>query len=281
MKSVDLRNESIKILGTYFSYNKELEQEKNFLEHISQIQNVLKAWRMRHLSIEGRIIVFKSLAISKIVHLAMTSCLHKATINQLEKIQKDFIWQGKNAKIKHQTLCGNYENGGLKNVDINAKVSSLQCSWIRKLYDDNFHEWKIIPSYLIRENLGINFKFNSNIDICKTVLSKFPHYYQEIFTNWKKYYTFKPNSASTILSEFIWFNSCIKIDKKAVYLPHFSRKNINFIGQFFDSNGKLKSWDDFRSEFELENSQKFRWLQIIHSIPKLIFSDHGNANNSI
>ena len=69
MKSINLNFETIKILGTHFSYNKKLEQEKNFYEHINKIQNVLNIWRMRDLSLEGKITVFKSLAISKIVHL--------------------------------------------------------------------------------------------------------------------------------------------------------------------------------------------------------------------
>ena len=38
--------------------------------------------------------------------------------------------------------------GGLKNVDINLKIKSLQCLWIQKLYDDSFYEWKLIPLYL-------------------------------------------------------------------------------------------------------------------------------------
>ena len=285
MQSVDLRNESIKILGTYFSYDKELEQSKNFVEHISQIQNVLKMWRMRQLSLEGRITVFKSLAVSKIIHLAMTTSIHKSTITQLENIQRDFIWQGKKPKIKHDTLCQNYENGGLKNVDINAKVLSLQCSWIRKLYDNDFHEWKIIPSFLIHQNFGNNFKFHNNIDFSKKVLKKFPHYYQEVFKKWKNYFTCQPTTPSVILSEFIWFNSYIKIDKTPVFFPSFSDKKLNFIGQLFGLNGKVKTWIDISSEFGLKNFQKFSWLQIIHSIPKTwklsIASDNGNAKNLV
>ena len=58
-----------------------------------------------------------------------------AIINQLNNIQKNFIWNGKNPKIKHKTLSNNYEDGGLKNVDIFTNVISLQCSWIKRLYD--------------------------------------------------------------------------------------------------------------------------------------------------
>ena len=69
MKCVNLNNETVKILGVHFSYNKNLEQDKNFCENIIKIENILKLWGMRHLTLEGRITVFKSLAVSKVVHL--------------------------------------------------------------------------------------------------------------------------------------------------------------------------------------------------------------------
>ena len=36
MKCVNLNNETVKILGVHFSYNKNLEQDKNFSEHLSK-----------------------------------------------------------------------------------------------------------------------------------------------------------------------------------------------------------------------------------------------------
>ena len=71
MDCIDLTKDLIKILGVYFSYNKKLEPEKNLLNHIVKIQNILKLWKLRNLTIEGRIIVFKSLAISKLIHLTL------------------------------------------------------------------------------------------------------------------------------------------------------------------------------------------------------------------
>ena len=47
MKCVNLKNETVKILGVHFSYNKNLEQDKTFCEHIVKIENILKLWRMR------------------------------------------------------------------------------------------------------------------------------------------------------------------------------------------------------------------------------------------
>ena len=73
---------------------------------------------MRELTIEGKISIFKTLAISKIVHLALVKDVPSKTIAQLEKIQKQFIWKNGNPKLKHTTFCNEYEQGELKNVDI-------------------------------------------------------------------------------------------------------------------------------------------------------------------
>ena len=83
---------------------------------------------MRNLTLEGKVTVFKALAISKIVHLTLITNITSSTIKELNKIQKEFIWKNKNPQIKHTALCNNYDNGSLKNIDISSKIISLRCS---------------------------------------------------------------------------------------------------------------------------------------------------------
>ena len=90
----------------------------------------------------------------------------------MHKKQKNFIWQGKKAKIKHSTLCNGYKMGGIKNVDLRNKAISMQCSWVKRLFEDDFHDWKIVPLFLIDKHLGKNFKFHNNLDISNDILSK-------------------------------------------------------------------------------------------------------------
>ena len=109
---------------------------------------------MLKLTIEGKILIFKTLAISKVVHLPLLKDVPSSTIAQLERIQKHFIWKNGNPKLKHTTLCNEYEQGGLKNVDIFSKISGLQCSWVKMLYDNSFHIWNVIPLLLIKNHPG-------------------------------------------------------------------------------------------------------------------------------
>ena len=75
MEYIDLTKDTIKILGIYFYYDKKLKQEKNAFGHIVKIQNILKLQKPRNLTIEGNltIVVFKSMTISEIIHLALVT----------------------------------------------------------------------------------------------------------------------------------------------------------------------------------------------------------------
>ena len=128
MKCINLCNEAINILGTYFSYNSKTKEECNFLKIVSNVQSVLNLWRYQNLALEGRIVVFKNLAISKIFFQALIALVPTHVIKALETIQTTFLWNNSNSKIKYKTLCKRYENRGLKNIEIQNKVNSPQSS---------------------------------------------------------------------------------------------------------------------------------------------------------
>ena len=174
----------------------------NFQSHDVKIESVLRLWRMRNLTTEGKVLVFKSLAISKVVYLSLVTTVPHAMINQLSNIQKSFIWNRKNPKIKHSTLSESYKDSGLKDVDVLAKVISLQCLWMKTLYDENIHEWKIIPSYLIKTIFCENFKFHPCLEPSIRSLKNLPNFYKEMIINWAKCLSCSPYLPSVILSQF-------------------------------------------------------------------------------
>ena len=189
--------------------------------------------------------IFKTLAISKIFYLALITNVSRVIVKELQKIQKKIAWQNSRSKIKHKTLSNTFETGGLKNVDISLKVISLQCSWVKKLYDENFHEWKIIPLHLIRITLGQDFKFHSNLSYDTKLLTSFPVFCKNIFRYWffatflHQHFTVS-DLPSCILSSFLWYNKDILISNKPIYFKHFSNNNLNYVTQLFDDTENTK-----------------------------------------
>ena len=104
MKCINLNNDVIKILviKICYSYDKKLENEKNYLNRITKCQNVLNTWRMRNLSLLGKISIFKILAFSKIIHLALVTSVPSSANDFLNKIQKNVLWGTKSVKVNMQ-----------------------------------------------------------------------------------------------------------------------------------------------------------------------------------
>ena len=70
IKNVDLTKNFIKILGFHFSYNRDISIDKNYISVIKKIENLLKVWKMRQMTLNGKIVIFKTLAISQIVYIS-------------------------------------------------------------------------------------------------------------------------------------------------------------------------------------------------------------------
>ena len=122
-------------------------------------------------------------------------------------------------------LCNSFAAGGLTNVDINTKIGSLQCSWIKRLYYDSFHEWKLIPLHLINTTITPAFKFHPSLAL-SLQLNEFPKFYQNIFQFWSTCFRSISTDPPIILSEFLSFNRNIKVDNRPIFSSIFLKKEL-------------------------------------------------------
>ena len=74
-----------------FAYYKKIQNEKNFYKVILDTQNILNLWWMRSLTIEGKITIFKTLTLSKVVYLTLLAVVPNHIIDELIKVQTNFI----------------------------------------------------------------------------------------------------------------------------------------------------------------------------------------------
>ena len=126
-------------MGIFNRYDTDLEEKLNFLDNLKSIKEILNLWKHRGLSLTGRILIFKSLALSKVFYASTMKCLSKQVVDQLNVMQRGFIWNNKKPKIKHSILVADYSEGGHKDIDIKTKISTLKVAWVTRLSDDNIH----------------------------------------------------------------------------------------------------------------------------------------------
>ena len=141
-------------------------------------------------------------------------------LNYLQNLHKEFIWGSKQPKIKHCTPTGGYEEGGLKDGDIEAKFSARKFLWIKKFKDStNHHPWQVIACVLL-SNFGGDKVFHSNLklsDYCKSKLKDIPPFYQEVIRQWASFSRHPAENVCPILAQFIWNNCHINGNGKSLY----------------------------------------------------------------
>ena len=64
----------------------------------------------------------------------------------------------------------------------------------------------------------------------------------------------------------------------------FSKKKLSHIGDLFENNGKMRSWEDLKAKLGLDHNRKCYWRQVIHEIPcawKEMFLECGENINDL
>ena len=97
------------------------------------------------------------------------------------------------------------------------KIISLQCSWVKGLYDNNFLVWKVIPLFLIKNYQEKNFCFALIVKKITKILPGSFNKVGKIFILYLKKY-----------------NEYMKIDNNTIYYCCFSHKDLNYIVDLFE-----------------------------------------------
>ena len=238
----------------------------------------------RGLSVEDKVLVFKTLGISKMQYLAQMTLIPEHIAQKLIDIQEQFLWKNGKPKIKHSTLIADHKDGGLKVVDIDSKFRALKLTWLKRLCDDNEYPWKIIPqAYLKLPNGDLLFHGNFSTDV--TTLNKIkgiPKFYVEILKTWENFSENSSDDPTVLLSESLWLNRFIKIGNKSVFSKVLSMNNINTVGDIFDNKGATLQFQ-FLTRIGLLSTIRFFWLQLVNAIPQIwkkIVKDSCQGNSS-
>ena len=125
------------LLGVEFDNNLE-RMDGNFEKKLGQIEKVLDCWLYRHLTPFGKICIIKSLALSKLSHIALViPSLSKQRLNMLTSKFFSFIWDKKPDKICRKDIIKPLKLGGLDMVQVDVFWNALKFSWYRRLITSN------------------------------------------------------------------------------------------------------------------------------------------------
>ena len=244
---IDWPNRPIKSLGIYYGLSEEECETLNWEKRIDNFENMLLKWLSRKLTLYGKVLIIKTLAISQLIYNMSMISTPDWALKRIEKACFSFLWNRKPDKIKRKVLYSNYQEGGLKMVDIYSKRSSLQAVWVKRLMqsaldDTKERHWHLIPLHFIN-HFGkdfLLFRFN----FCKggdaPSLRVLPPFYRQVVLTWHELGGGKTDFVRQ-RQEIIWCNKNYKLNNSTLFFEHWIRSGLIYVNDLCENSEYVAS----------------------------------------
>jgi hypothetical protein len=123
---------NLKICGLVYAGCSNDEYRKNVTEKINKLEMQLRKWMVRHLTLEGKILIVKTFGLSQLIYNMQCYEILPIDLVAIERLIFKFLWsrEWKESRpierISRRVLKNSYENGGLNAPDVECLNRSLK-----------------------------------------------------------------------------------------------------------------------------------------------------------
>ena len=277
-ENIRFTNEPVKCMGIYFGHQKELLYNLNWERKLLQIDKLLNSWKHRKLTLFGKVLIIKSLAMSQLTYNFSILPIEKMAIKKVESMIYNFLW-GKKERIKRRTLIGKYEEGGICMPDVESIAYAAKAKWLCRIY--NIDSWQqhnlsyhVLNSYLEQVGLCAKTLLKCNFTNEKEIGQlSIPVFYKEVFFAYNKCKFTKSVEKMNnydFLSQIIWCNNMFKFNGKCILFRNWINCGIIFVKDLFKENGQLLSSTDIFGKLESKHNWMFEYRTIVKVLKPFI-----------
>lgn len=273
----------IKILGIYFKNKEKCKNIKeNWVNRVKRIENLIKTWGRRDLSIHGKIIIVKTFLISQLVFVMQSIGLPEEVLIQVNRLLYKFIWQRKFAnkrafeKIKRQVMEEEYKVGGLNMTNLLEMQNSFYLQWAGKLVHTNKENWSYIPIWNLNP-LGSKlscFEINCSLkqlasSTIKLIHSEFWRAVLLAVIKSKELVKREDVNENNFSQQLLFNNSLVQYKNKTLYFKDWIKNGIERIQDMVNKNeARLYSLKEIQEKTNLNPASLFfQYQAIINAIP--------------
>ena len=252
-------NKDINVLGVTVAHEDILE--KNFEVLIEKSKKTLKAWFNRGLSLLGKVQVINSLVSSLFVYKMMVMPkIPKKVVKAMENIFREFLWNGKKAKISLKILQIQKSQGGLNLVNLHNKDIALKTSWPKILRSESDYAdlvFSIMRCKTLRHDIWRCSIAPEDVHLLR-ISNQF---WEDVLVSWCEYNYYRE---MRVENQMIWYNSRVKIAGNFVFWKDICVRGLMYVHQLFE-NLKFKTYEQVYIEYGLT---KLRYNSIKAALPQ-------------
>jgi hypothetical protein len=178
--------EEAKINGIIFNCNNARMKQQNYEMLHEKIKSALTLWKIRRLSLLGKILIYKTYGLSQIIYVLTVVELDPAQYKQIQLMFNNFLWgrelnEGNNRnRISWRRLSNPIEKGGFGMIHFKEIIDSIRCRQFGKMFSENYthplkqcilHENKSFASWQCLKGTA-DLIAKSSVEILKLNLSK-------------------------------------------------------------------------------------------------------------
>ena len=250
--------EDITVLGVTIAHDNIVY--KNYECLIAKVRNTLKAWYNRGLSLVGKIQVVNTLVASLFVYkMTVLPNIPQDIVKRIDNIIREFIWNGKKAKISYKILQNSKKDGVMGLVNLQYRDIALKTTWPQILSHEP--EYAQIVYHILRcPKLGEDIWRCSLMEEDVSCMNIREPFWKDVLTAWCKsnYYCNR-----RIENQILWYNSRVRVSGKPFFWADIFSKGLKYVYQLFIDQNFI-SYDQAQ-RFGLS---KMRYNSLKASIPK-------------
>ena len=178
-------------------------------------------------------------------------------------------------------MISDYENGGLKMIDIKVFNRALKSGWIKKYLDNENHgKWKLLFDLELRKFGGEEI-FRGNLS--KEDLSKYikisDTFTLEILQVWTDIkYEATISSIEQLKAHNLWQNSLIRVGNRPIHYRSWSSKGVTTVGHLMKDENNFLSFSDFTDRYNIETNF-LTFQSVLSAVKALRKSNAANFHN--
>ena len=235
---IELTKGPEKILGVQMG--KHINYDKFWKDKIEKLKAIFSAWNMRHLTLQGRIYLVKSLGLSSILYDVEMKDVNTNVVKQIINVIFNFVWKGKRHLVSKEVCCLPKCIGGMDMIDIPTVIKVKRIRWIIRLLEGNEAEhWKVLPLKYIRcldSKYSIDFFSLKTTDASEAIhREKIPFFYKECLLHFQE--LLRKGNVYENMNQIVWCNTNLRFLEKPLAFKHWSQSGIQSITDILSPDG--------------------------------------------
>ena len=247
---LDWNQGPFKILGVTFTPEVFDIWDHNTTYILKKVENIIKTWLKRRLSLQGKITIIKSLAIAKFVHLFLALPNPPGNlVKTLNKLFYKFVWNSGPDRIKRQYIIKDITKGGLRMIKIDSFVTALKVTWFRLQIAQTDCSWSSLSNINISSLLtkGDNYAHIKAYEINN-------HFWKDMLVSWKQFcQTVEIKTLEEILYSPIWFNSYLNRGHN-LFIKEWHDKGIRNVIDLLNAEGQFYNFNELKDIYDIHGT---------------------------